>query len=142
MQLYQEKKLWHSCFPVSIPKFLRTGCSSEMNQRNCFHKIYLQENTGEGVLFSAVADMWAYSFSKIDFITDAFLWKLSSFTEHQFYQDFTEQCCATVSDFLWHFSCITCFIMRYNVSIISVLILVLYYHISIILVLILVLILL
>ena len=73
MQLYQEKKLWHSCFPVSIPKFLRPGCSSEMNQRYCFHKIYLQENTGEGVLFSAVADMWAYSFSKMDFITDAFL---------------------------------------------------------------------
>ena len=43
--------------------------------------IYLQENNGKDFLFSAVADMWAYSFSKSDSITDAFLWKLWSFTE-------------------------------------------------------------
>ena len=35
--------------------------------------IYSQESNGKDVLFSAVADMWAYSFSKTDFITDAFL---------------------------------------------------------------------
>ena len=44
-----------------------------MNQKNYIYKIYLQENTGNGVLFSAVADMWIYNFSKMDFITDAFL---------------------------------------------------------------------
>ena len=38
--------------------------------------IYSQENTGEDVLFSAVAHMWAYSFSKKDSMTDAFLWIL------------------------------------------------------------------
>ena len=80
MQLYQEKKLWHRCFPVSFPKFLRkpywtcpNGCLSEMNQKNCIHKIYSQENTGGGVPFSAVADMWGYSFSKRYSSTDAFL---------------------------------------------------------------------
>ena len=55
-------------------------------------KIYLQENTGDGVLYSAVAEMWAYSFSKIDFITDAFLWKLWSFIEHQFYRTMLRDC--------------------------------------------------
>ena len=35
--------------------------------------IYSQESNGKDVLFSAVADMWAYSFSKRDSITDAIL---------------------------------------------------------------------
>ena len=26
--------------------------------KNCIHDIYLQETTGDGVFFSAVADMW------------------------------------------------------------------------------------
>ena len=34
---------------------------------------YSQENTGDGALFRAVADRWAYSFSKKDLITDVFL---------------------------------------------------------------------
>ena len=45
-------------------------------------------------------------FPKRDSITYAFPWKLTRFTEHQF----TDQCCATASDFLWHFQCITCLI--------------------------------
>ena len=32
--------------------------------KNCIYKIYSQENTVDGVFFSAVADLWAYSFSK------------------------------------------------------------------------------
>ena len=32
--------------------------------KNCIHKIYSQANTGDGVLFSAVSGMSAYSFSK------------------------------------------------------------------------------
>ena len=36
---------------------------SEMNQKNCIHKIYSHGNTGDGILFSEVADIWAYSFS-------------------------------------------------------------------------------
>ena len=27
--------------------------------KNCIHKTYLQENNGDGILFSAVADIWA-----------------------------------------------------------------------------------
>ena len=67
-----------------------------MNQKNCIHKIYLQENTDDGVLFSAVADMWAYSFTK------------QTPSQMLFYENrevlqninFTEQCCVTASDFL------------------------------------------
>ena len=44
-----------------------------MNQKSYVYKIYSQENTGEDVLFRAVADMWAYSFSKRDSIINAFL---------------------------------------------------------------------
>ena len=67
---------------------------SEKNQKNCIQKIYLQENTGDAVLFSTVTDMWTYSFSKTCFITDAFLWKLRSLTEHQFYR-------TMLRDYLW-----------------------------------------
>ena len=35
--------------------------------------MHSHENAGDGVLFSAVADMQAYSFSKRESITDAFL---------------------------------------------------------------------
>ena len=76
------KKLQLRRFPVSFPKFLKisilytypSGCLNEMNQKKLY-LIYSQENTGEDFLFSAVADIWAYSFSKRDSITDAFLWK-------------------------------------------------------------------
>ena len=77
------KKLRQERFPVSFPKFWKelfcrtypSGYLNEMNQKKlCL--IYSQENTSEDVFFSAVADMWAYSFSKRYSITDAFLWKL------------------------------------------------------------------
>ena len=76
-----KKKLWHRRFPVSFPKFLKglfcrkypKGCLNEMNHKKCIYKTYSQEDTGDDVLFSAVADMWAYSFSKNGSITDAFL---------------------------------------------------------------------
>ena len=51
-------------------------------------------------------------FSKIDFITDAFPWKLGSFTEHQFYRTML----ASASHFLWHFRCITYFISDKSVQ--------------------------
>ena len=65
-----------------------------MNQKKCIHKIYLQENTGNGILFSTVADMQAYSFPK---------WISSNML---FYENceilkntnFTEQCCTTAYD--------------------------------------------
>ena len=71
-------------------------CLNVMNQKYCIHKIYLQENTGNGVPLSAVAVMWAYSFPK----------RTSS--QRPFYENcevsqninFTEQCCATASDYL------------------------------------------
>ena len=50
-----------------------------MNQKNCIHKIYSQENTGEGVLFGAVADMWAYNFSKTGLHHGCFSLKIGKF---------------------------------------------------------------
>ena len=46
--------------------------------KNCIHKIYSQENTGEG-LFSAVADMWTYSFSKKGLYHRCFSMKFGKF---------------------------------------------------------------
>ena len=40
------------------------GCLSDMNQKNYIYKIYFQEKTGDVVLFSALAEMWAYGFPK------------------------------------------------------------------------------
>ena len=47
----------------------------EWNEQKKLCLIYSQESNGKDVLFCEVADMWAYSFSKRDAITDAFLWK-------------------------------------------------------------------
>ena len=44
MQLYQEKKLWHRWFAGEV--------LSDINEKNCIHKIYLQENTGDGVFLA------------------------------------------------------------------------------------------
>ena len=52
----------------------------KLAKKTRIHKIYLQENTSDGVLFSAIADMWVYRFSKRDFMKGAFLWKLWSFS--------------------------------------------------------------
>ena len=77
------KKLRQRHFLVSFPKFLKRpileNISERMFERNepknlCL--IYSQENNSKDGLFSAVADMWVYSFSKRDSIADAFLWKL------------------------------------------------------------------
>ena len=111
---FKRKKVWHRCFSCKFSEIFkdyfvehaRTGFS-EMNQKNYLHKIYSHENTGDGVLFSAVVDMWAYNLSK-----------KRTPSQMLFYENwevlqnirFTEQCCATVSDFLWHFQCVTCLI--------------------------------
>ena len=101
---FKRKKVWHRCFSCKFFEIFkdyfvehaRTGFS-EMNQKNYLHKIYSHENTGDGVLFSAVVDMWAYNLSK-----------KRTPSQMLFYENwevlqnirFTEQCCATVSDFL------------------------------------------
>ena len=88
-----------------------------MNQKNCIHKIYLQENTSNDVLFNVAEDIRAYGFPK---------WTSSKMF---FYENcevsqnisFTEQCCGTASVIAW----------RYNISNMSVIILVLCCHIDI-----------
>ena len=47
--------------------------------KSCIHKIYSQENTGDGVLFIAVADMWAYSFFKKGLHRRCFSLKIGKF---------------------------------------------------------------
>ena len=41
-------------------------------KKNCIYKIHFQEDSGEGVRFSAIEDMQVDSFSKTNSITDAF----------------------------------------------------------------------
>ena len=50
-----------------------------MNQKKCIHKIYSQENTGDGVLFSAAADIWAYKLSKKGLHRKYFSMKIGKF---------------------------------------------------------------
>ena len=93
------KKLWQRRFLVSFPKFLKRPILQnisermfEWNEPKKMRLIYSQESNGKDVLFSAVADMWAYSFSKRDSITDVFLWKLWSFRESHFYRTLLCDC--------------------------------------------------
>ena len=87
MQLFLEKKLRHKSVPVNFPNFYEdlfcrtcpNGCLSEVNQKNCIHKIYSQGNTGDGVLFSVVGDMWAYIFSKKGLYHRCFSMKIGKF---------------------------------------------------------------
>ena len=80
---------------LSFPNFLEdlfrrtcpNGCLSEMNQKNCIHKIFSQGNTGDGVLFSVVADMWAYSFSKKGLHHKCFSMKIVKFYRTSFLQN-------------------------------------------------------
>ena len=72
------------------------GCLSDMNQKSCIHKIYLQENTGDGVLFSAVADMCTWSFPK--WTTSLMIFQENCEVSQNI--NFTEQCCSTALDFL------------------------------------------
>ena len=65
------KKLRQRRFPVSFPKFLKRPILKniskrilEWNEPKKLYLIYSQKNTGEGVLFSAFADIWDYSISK------------------------------------------------------------------------------
>ena len=101
--------------------------------KKCIHKIYSQGNTGDGVLFSAVADMWAYSFSKKGLHHSNFLWKLGSFTEHQFYRTmlrnwfwFPVKYSMHYLPYQWWINSVIAW--RYNITTVSIIILVLYYY--------------
>ena len=47
--------------------------------KKCIHKIYSQENIGDGVLFRVVSDMWAYIFSKKELHHKCFSMKIGKF---------------------------------------------------------------
>ena len=55
------------------------GCLNEMNQKNCSHKICSQENIGDCILFSAVADMCTYNSSKKQLHHRCFSMKIGKF---------------------------------------------------------------
>ena len=102
--------------------------------KKCIHKIYSQENIGDGVLFRVVSDMWAYIFSKKELHHRYFSMKIG-----KFYGTSILQNNAARLFLISYLQCITCLISsviawRYNISILSVVILVLCYYISIILV--------
>ena len=89
------KKLRQRRCLVSFLKFLKRPILQNKSERMLEwneSKNYSQESNGKDVLFSEVAEMWAYSFYKRDSITDAFLWKLWSFTESHFYRTLLCDC--------------------------------------------------
>ena len=57
----------------------RTDAWVKWTKKKSIHKIYLQGNTGDGVLFSAIPDMWAYSFSKTGLHQRCFSMKIGKF---------------------------------------------------------------
>ena len=91
-------------------------CLSGMIQKIVLRKSFYKKTQNIGVLFSAIADMWVYSFSKRDWCFDASQMPFYEYCEVLQNIIFTEQCCTTASDFLWHFQCITCFISDKSVS--------------------------
>ena len=73
------KKLQHRCFPVRFGKYLRTPSFSQNISDGCFclshtkikmgkyihiNTVYSQAGASDSILFSAVADLRAYSFRK------------------------------------------------------------------------------
>ena len=71
----------------------KRDASIEMKQwANIFKEVHSLEKTCDGVLLSAVAGMRTDSFTKNDFITDAFLWKLWGFTENNFQRKLLVDC--------------------------------------------------
>ena len=86
------RKLSEICKKTDYVEHVRTNAWVKWTTKKCIHKSYSQENTGDDILFSAVADMWPYSFSKTNSITDAFLWELWSFTEYHFYGTLLRNC--------------------------------------------------
>ena len=74
-----KKKLQHRCFPVRFGKYLRTPSFSQNISDGCFclshtkmkmgkyihiNTVYSQAGASDSILFSAVADLRAYSFTK------------------------------------------------------------------------------
>ena len=57
----------------------RLDARVKWTKKNCIHKIYSQENTGDGVLLSAVADMWTWNFSKKGLHRRCFSMKIGTF---------------------------------------------------------------
>ena len=92
VQLYQKEtpaktfscKFFEIFEKTYFVEHIRADVRMKWTTKNCL--IYSQESNGQENLFSAVADMWGYSFSKRYSITDALLWKLWSFTESHFYR--------------------------------------------------------
>ena len=76
--IFSRKRTLAQVFSFTFSEIFKKTLS-EMNQKNCIHKIYLQGNTGDGVLFSAIPDMWAYSFSKTGLHQRCFSMKIGKF---------------------------------------------------------------
>ena len=66
-------KLFKIFKKTDFVEHVQTNAWVKWTKNTCVHQSYSQENTDDGVLFRAVADRWAYSFSKKDSITHAFL---------------------------------------------------------------------
>ena len=97
VQLYKEKKLWQRFFPASLlfKKTTLQSMSERMLEWYEPKKLHSQNlftgNTGDGVLFSAVADMCTWSFPK--WTTSQMIFQENCEVSQNI--NFTEQCCST-----------------------------------------------
>ena len=88
MQHFQEKKTLAQVISCQFSEIFqknyfvehaRTAAGVKRTKKYCIHKIYSQKNTGGGVLYCAVAGMWAYSFSKKGLHHRCFSMKIGKF---------------------------------------------------------------
>ena len=104
-----KNRLQHSCFPVNFAKFLR----APMLQNICEGiQIFSQENTGDGVLFSATVGMRASSLIKKYTPSQILYYEISEILQNII---FAEHCWTTLSNFHQQVGRIACLIS--NVSI-------------------------
>ena len=107
---FEKKNSGTGVLPVSFPKFLRRPILWNMPVRilewnepkYCLHKIYSQENS------------WSPFWCSCRYVDLQFFQKVTAslilfYENWQVLQNinFTDQCWATASDFLWYFQCIT-----------------------------------
>ena len=119
------KHLCWSLFLIKLNLFCRTfpnGCLSEMNQKNCIRKIYSQENTTDGILFNAAADIWAYKLSKKGPHHRCFSMKIGKFYSASILQNNAARLLLISCDIINVLLALSVIAWRYNINIVSVII--------------------
>ena len=99
-------------FKISFVEHARADAWLKWTKKIIFTKSIHRETTVMASFLVQLQTRGLTVFPKRDFITGVFLWKLESFTEHQFYRKMLRDCFW----FLRHFKSITCLISDKSVS--------------------------